>query len=101
MTQPKYGDAPLDEPPQTNAAIATQLQQQPLIRNSAVRLAYQPGMLFVDGEALPSSLPDEGLCWLCEQKQITADDLGSKAAAEQMNVLAALVNHDAYYFDAD
>ena len=101
MTQPKYGNAPLDEPPQTNTAIATQLQQQPLLRNSAVRLAYQPGILFVDGEALATSLPDEGLRWLCEQKQITAGDLGSKESAERLTVLAALVNHDAFYFDAD
>ncbi|WP_037337616.1 cupin domain-containing protein [Saccharospirillum impatiens] len=99
MTQPKYGDAPLEEPTLSNADIARQLQRQPLIRNSAVRLAYQPGILFVDGEAIDSGLPADGLRWICEQKQISASDLGNQDDVARLKVLTTLVGHDAFYFD--
>jgi len=101
MTQPKYDSAPLDEPTLNSEAIANQLQQQPLLRNDAARLAFLPGTLFVDGEAIPTTLPDDGLRWLCEQKQITADDLGNKSTAERLTVLTALVSHDAFYFNEE
>lgn len=99
MTQPKYDDAPLEEPTLSNTDIARKLQRQPLIRNNAVRLAYQPGTLFVDGEAIDTDLPAEGLRWLCEQKNISASDLGSQGDVARLSVLTALVGHDAFYFE--
>ncbi|MEX2321207.1 MAG: winged helix domain-containing protein, partial [Saccharospirillum sp.] len=99
MTQPKYGDAPLEEPSLSKTDIARQLQRQPLIRNDAVRLAYQPGTLFVDGEAIDTDLPADGLRWLCEQKRISATDLGSQDNATRLSILTSLVGHDAFYFD--
>lgn len=99
MTQPKYGDAPLEEPSLSKADIARQLQRQPLIRNASVRLAYQPGTLFVDGEAIETNLPADGLRWLCEQKRISASDLGSQDNAARLTILTSLVGHDAFYFD--
>ncbi len=101
MTEPKYDEAPSDTSPMSPREIARRLEHQPLYRNDAARLAYVRGCLFVEGDAITTTLPMEGLKWLCEQKAIQPGDLGGSSEVGRLTLLAELVNRDVFYFDEE
>ncbi|MFG1496540.1 cupin domain-containing protein [Saccharospirillum sp. HFRX-1] len=98
MTEPKYGESSVDEPSFTENEIKQQLQQQPLLRNRAGRLAYVPGKLFIQGQAFATDLSEDQLLWLCDQSKLSAADLQQKLAELPADMLTELVQRDVFYF---
>lgn len=101
MTEPKYGDLSLDEPGLSPQQLDSQLQHQPLHRNSAARLAHASGQLFAQGRAFDTDLDENQLDWLCEQTKLSKDELADQAPALPSALLAELVQLDVFYFEAD
>ncbi|WP_108127006.1 cupin domain-containing protein [Saccharospirillum mangrovi] len=99
MTEPKYSDIASDEPDFSDADIQQQLQVQPLMRNRAARLAYVPGWLFVQGQAVATELNEKQLQWLCNQQELTADSLSDGLDGVPFSLLSELVRKDVFYFE--
>lgn len=96
MTEPKY-DRPVPEEPLFNQQqLLIELERHELHRNLATRLAYIPGTLFINGEALETALTEQDLEWLCQQKVLSSDLPDNKAL---LALLTEMVNRDAFYFD--
>lgn len=98
MTEPKYGEASVDEPAFSDAEIRQQLQHQPLLRNRAGRLAYVPGQLFIQGHSFATHLNPDQLLWLCEQAELSAADMQQHLNGLSAEVLTELVQRDVFYF---
>ena len=98
MTEPKYGDSSVDEPGFTTDEIQQQLQQQPLLRNRAGRLAYVPGQLFIQGQAFATHLNEDQLLWLCDQTELSAATVQQELAELSADLLTELVQRDVFYF---
>jgi len=98
MTEPKYGETHSDEADFSHAEIQQQLQQQPLLRNRAGRLAYVPGQLFVQGQAFATDLSENQLLWLCEQSELSANELQHSLGELSADLLTELVQRDVFYF---
>lgn len=99
MTEPKYEDPNTDETSFSQADILQQLTLQPLQRNRAGRLAYVPGQLFIQGQAIATDLSETQLLWLCEQTELTHANLTAQLGALPARLLTELVQRDVFYFE--
>lgn len=99
MTEPKYAESAMDEPSFSYAEIQQQLQRQPLLRNRVGRLAYVPGTLFIQGQALATQLSEDQLFWLCDQTELSQAALQQKIGNLPADLLTELVQQDVFYFE--
>jgi len=100
MTEPKYDDMAVDTGDWTFNEFVDHWKSNPIYRNASSRMAFTDGILFVDGQCFPFTLPPETMNLICDSESFTYNTNESFNHKIFQQCLWSLINVGAVFFDA-